>query len=116
MGHRPLVNFVPLILAVKVTKDASIQIIWLGGHNHNAGWTNLKKAAEKLRERGKITSSVVAEISALGGLKTTSEIGQIYGLSSQRISEILRGVAHVTPILFNSQRWAILSAGKSRRS
>ncbi len=50
---------------------------------------------------GKITPSEAAEIRTLGGVKTTSEIGQIYGLSSQRISEILRGVAHVTPRLFN---------------
>ena len=50
---------------------------------------------------GKITPSEAAEIRALGGIKTNSEIAIVYGLSSQQIGEILRGVAHVTPRLFN---------------
>lgn len=50
---------------------------------------------------GKITPAEAAEIRALGGTKTATAIGEIYGLSGQRIGEILRGTAHVTPRTFS---------------
>ncbi len=46
MGHRPPVRLRAAIL-VEATKDASIRIIWLGGHKQNVGWTNLKTAGGK---------------------------------------------------------------------
>jgi len=49
---------------------------------------------------GKLTSSEVAEIRALGDSKPASENGKIYGLSGQRVGDILRGTAYATPRSF----------------
>jgi hypothetical protein len=50
---------------------------------------------------GKLLSSEVAEIRGLGGSKTATEIGRIYGLSGQRIGDILRGTAYAARRTFN---------------
>lgn len=52
---------------------------------------------------GKITASEAAEIRALGGTKSASEIGKMYGLTDQSIGDILRGTAHVTPRTFSAK-------------
>ena len=50
---------------------------------------------------GKITPAEAAEIRALRGTKTATEIGRMYGLTGQRIGDIFRGTAQVRPWTFN---------------
>jgi hypothetical protein len=76
---------------------------------HLAWKTNSEFILEQMRDGrrkaygkgGKITPAEATEIRALGNTERACEIAKIYGLSPQRIGEILHGTAHVKPRTFN---------------